>query len=151
MKLIELTQVDDKLLYQADIVFGMPALYYLENIKAWTRDLLPEGINLPAVYDNATLIPDTKEYYGGVWIGAENPSVSEPTEETNLAKYSEQIKWATAELAIYQDYVDLEIPLAEIDRAYYIALKQYRIALNEMTKTPDWPSQANWPEVPTKN
>ena len=150
MKLAQLEMVDGRLKYVGDLVSGMPVLYYFEQVKAWTRDPIPEGLNLPIYYENAGNIEETLEWVGGTWVGAEE-DVSNNPEIDNQYQLEQKLRFVSAELSKYQDYIDLSIALPEEDLAYINALKLYRINLNKMTEAPDWPSQANWPEVPTKN
>lgn len=133
--------------YVSDILPSSP-LEYILGIKHWTRIDMPEGLATPIFLMDYIQLP-TCECIDGFWKGAEVITQADNT-TVNLQIYKNQLTWATQEIAIYTDMQDMGMDLSPIETKHLLDLKLYRIQLSQVRDQPNWPSQAIWPEIPTR-
>ena len=131
MKLAQLEMVDGRLKYVGDLVSGMPVLYYFEQVKAWTRDPVPEGLNLPIYYENAGNIEETLEWVGGTWVGDEEDVSNEPKLD-NQYQLEQKLRFVSAELSKYQDYIDLGIALVTVIVSKVVVCEYKFVAIKKL-------------------
>lgn len=76
------------------------------------------------------------------------PPIPVPTEEEQLGELQRRLQLASDAIAPLGDAEQLGI-LTQTEQTRLAALRLHRVTLSRLPTTPGWPTEVEWPELPT--